>query len=49
MLKEEQSKLQSQLLTMEQEKMASAKKIEELEAQVKTADETVSQGIPCYV
>lgn len=40
MLKEEQAKLQSQLSSMEQEKTLSAKKIAELEAQVKTADET---------
>lgn len=47
MLKEEQAKLQSQLSSMEQEKTLSAKKIAELEAQVKSADETVSRRICC--
>lgn len=43
MLKEEQAKLQSQILNMEQEKMLSANKITELETKVKLADETVSK------
>lgn len=43
MLKDEQAKLQSQILNMEQEKTISANKIAELEAKVKNADETVSK------
>ena len=42
MLKEEQAKLQSQISDLGEEKMISAMKIEELEAKVRTADETVS-------
>lgn len=49
MLKEEQAKLQSQILNMEQEKMLSANKIAELETKVKFADETVSKERDTWV